>query len=349
MISQLPDHSVLYRALVARDPSYEGRAYVAVKTTGIFCRLTCPARKPKPQNCRFFATTAECVTAGFRPCKRCSPEAPAAEGNPLIQALVDAMRVNPERQWSESDLESLGFDPSTVRRVFKRHFGMTFLEMARRSRLRDGVETLAVGGKVIDAQLDAGFSSPSAFSRAFARLLGTSPASFVRDAPLRADWIDTPLGPMVAVSSVDALHLLEFADRRALPTELKRLRKTVCDAIGLGRFAPTDQVERELESYFAGRSADFTVSVVLHGTPFTQQVWHALREIPAGETRSYSEIAVGIGRPSARRAVARANGANQLAIVIPCHRVIGADGSLVGYGGGLHRKQKLIEIERAFA
>ena len=345
MLFQLPDRDTLYGALLARDPAYEGRAYVGVSSTGVFCRLTCTARNPKPENCRFFGSVAECLEAGFRPCKRCHPLGPAAEADPAVQTLLKALENQPARRWSEDDVVRLGFDPSSVRRSFKRHFGTTFLEMARRARLRDGVETLSGGGRVIDAQLNAGFSSPSAFRSAFAKLLGTAPGNFARDALLKADWIDTPLGAMIAICDKSALHLLEFADRKALPNELKKLRKQARGDLGLGRTAPMEQIEAELTSFFDGKGEDFTVPLALHGTAFTRDVWRALRNIPAGETRSYSDIARRIGRPTATRAVARANGANQIAIVIPCHRVIGADGSLTGYGGGLWRKQKLIELE----
>jgi AraC family transcriptional regulator, regulatory protein of adaptative response / methylated-DNA-[protein]-cysteine methyltransferase len=349
MLFQLPDHHTLYDALLARDPAFDGRAYVGVRSTGVFCRLTCPARNPKPENCRFFDTVAGCIEAGFRPCKRCHPLTPAADTDKSIQTLLKSLENNPSRRWSEHDIVRLGFDPSTVRRSFKRHFGITFLEMARLSRIRDGFETLSGGGRVIDAQLDAGFSSPSAFRTAFAKLLGTTPANFTNDALLKADWIDTPLGAMIAVSDKSALHLLEFADRKALPAELQKLRKQISGDLGIGRYAPTDQVESELSSFFQAKSDRFAVPLALHGTAFMRNVWRALRDIPAGETRSYSDVACNIGRPSAVRAVARANGANQIAIVIPCHRVIGADGSLTGYGGGLWRKQKLIELEQRVA
>ncbi|WP_020592493.1 bifunctional transcriptional activator/DNA repair enzyme AdaA [Kiloniella laminariae] len=345
MLFQSPDHNTLYTALVERNPAYDGRAFVGVKSTGVFCRLTCPARKPKSENCHFFDTVAECIDAGYRPCKRCYPLAPAAETDPSIQQLLTALEKDPAYRWGEDDIVRLGLDPSTIRRLFKRHFGMTFLEMARRSRIRDGFETLSSGGRMIDAQLDAGFSSPSAFRTAFAKLLGTTPASFTKDALLRADWIDTPLGAMIAVSDKSALHLLEFADRKALPTQLQKLRKMSRGNLGFGRYPPTEQIESELDTFFKAETRTFDVSLVLHGTDFTRSVWQALREIPAGETRSYSDIARRIGRPTATRAVAQANGANQIAIVIPCHRVIGADGSLTGYGGGIWRKQKLIELE----
>jgi len=349
MLFDLPDDETLYAALVRRDPAYDGRFFVGVTSTGIFCRPTCPARKPKRENCRFFHSVGACLEAGFRPCRRCNPLAPAADADPLIGTLLGALEQQPGRRWTEADIVAGGLDPSTVRRSFKRHFGVTFLEMARLSRLRDGFVTLSAGGRVIDAQLDAGFESPSGFRAAFARLLGQSPARFTGNEQLLADWISTPLGAMIAVSDRTSLHLLEFVDRKALPAELKRLRTVARSDLGIGRFDPTAQVEAELAEFFDGRRRVFDTPLTMHGTPFTRTVWDALRRIPAGSTRSYSDIARAIGRPSATRAVARANGANTIAIVVPCHRVIGADGALTGYGGGLWRKHKLIEFERLYA
>ena len=349
MLFSLPDDKTLYRALIERDPNYDGRAFVGVTSTGVFCRLTCPARKPKPDNCVFFDAVARCMEAGFRPCKRCHPLGTAAEADPTVRTLLDALERHPGRRWNEGDLISMGFDPSTVRRSFKRHFGMTFLEMARISRLRNGFETLSDGGRVIEAQIDAGFDSPSAFRTAFARLLGEAPSRFTGAELLKADWIETPIGAMMAICDPTALHLLEFIDRKALPGELKRLQDRTNGGIGIGRYGPTDQIECELAAYFRAESARFTVPLALHGSPFAQQVWRELRKIPPVENRSYGNIAEAIGRPSSSRAVARANGANRIALVVPCHRVIGADGSLTGYGGGLWRKQRLIELERQFA
>ena len=344
MLFDLPSDDTLYAALLARDPGFDGLAYVGVASTGVFCRLTCPARKPKRENCSFFNDVRGCIAAGFRPCKRCQP---LAQPDPAIASLVDALDADPTRRWSEADIVAMGCDPSTIRRAFKRCFGMTFLDMARQRRLALGFTTLGTG-KVIDAQLEAGFDSPSAFRAAFARLLGIAPGHFKANTLLRADYIDTPLGPMVAVCDEHALHLLEFADRKALPTELQRLHKATKGQIGIGRFSTTDQVERDLSTYFAGDSAGFTTPLVLHGSPFTRQVWAALQTIPAGETRSYGDIARQISAPTATRAVARANGANQIALFIPCHRVIGSDGALTGYGGGIWRKQRLIDIEKQY-
>lgn len=346
----LPDDNALYDALLARDAGFDGCAWVGVTSTGVFCRLTCPARKPRRENCRFYGSIAGCLAAGYRPCKRCHPLAPAAQGNPMILGLLDALQRDPAHRWSEADITARGHDPSTVRRTFKKQYGLTFLDMARQARLRTGAATLPSGGRVIDAQLEAGYESPAAFRAGFARWLGLPPGRFAtRDALLRADWIDTKLGVMIAVSDASALHLLEFTERRALPGALQRLYAAVKGRLGFGRFAPTDQIERELDAFFAGRSAQFETALAPRGMPFTQQVWRALRQIPAGETRSYSDVARAIGRADATRAVARANGANPIAIVIPCHRVLGADGALTGYGGGLWRKQALIDLERGYA
>ncbi len=344
----LPDSQTLYDALCSRDAAYEGRAYVGVSSTGIFCRLTCPARNPKFENCQFYASPGECIEAGFRACKRCKPLKAAAGDDPMVQPLIDALEARPTHRWREGDLVALGYDPSTVRRAFKRHFGMTFLEMARQRRLREGFTALSAGEPVIAAQIEAGFDSPSAFRAGFARLVGMAPGAFRRDALLLADWIDTPLGAMVAISCQHQLHLLEFADRKALPREMIRLQKAQPGGIGFGRPPPTQQVAGELSRYFAGTEARFDTPLALHGTAFEREVWRYLLQIPAGETRSYSQIARDLGRASATRAVARANGSNQIAVVVPCHRVLSADGSLTGYGGGLWRKQRLIEIETSY-
>lgn len=273
----------------------------------------------------------------------------AASSDPTIEVLLAELDKKPDIRWSEQHIVQLGFDPSTVRRSFKRQFAMTFLEMARQRRLREGFNALSIGSTILTAQHEASFNSGSAFRLAFAKLLGCSPASLNRKGTLQASWIGTPLGDMVAVSSMTHLHLLEFVDRKALPTELKRLRDATRQSIGIGHPEPTEQAEQELKAFFSGQNADFSTPLAFQGSDFSRMVWEELRQIPVGQTRSYSQIAQRIGRASATRAVARANGANQIALMVPCHRVIGANGSLTGYGGGLWRKQRLIEIERQIA
>lgn len=345
----LPEDAVLYAALNARDPSYEGRAYVGVTSTGIFCRLTCPARKPRPENCRWFDSPRAAEAAGFRACKRCHPVGATAEGDAAVTALRAAMEADPGRRWTETDIKAMGFDPSTIRRAFRRHFGMTFLQMARNIRLREGVRRVATGDAVIEAQLDAGFDSASGFRQAFAKLFGHPPAAMRTGDGLVADWIETPLGGMIAVADDRALHLLEFTDRKALGPQLARVSKAAKGRVGLGESDVTREATRQLDDFFAGGRARFDLPLAPHGTEFQRRVWEALCQIPAGQTRSYAQVADAIGQPSATRAVARANATNGIAIVIPCHRVIGSDGTLTGYAGGLWRKEKLIAVERQYA
>ncbi|MDS7596486.1 trifunctional transcriptional activator/DNA repair protein Ada/methylated-DNA--[protein]-cysteine S-methyltransferase [Agrobacterium tumefaciens] len=349
MLFKRPDTETLYSALVNKDPAYEGVAYVCVTSTKIFCRFTCTARKPKPENCRFRETIAECLEAGFHPCKRCKPMLAYGSADPTVTDLLTALEQEPSRRWREEDVAAMGYDTSTVRRAFKRRFGMSFLEIARLRRVGDAATGLASGEAVIGAQLDAGYESGSGFRSAINQFFGTSPAALKGKAFLKGDWIETPIGPMLAVADDHALHLLEFADRPALPAELKRLKARTGANMVLGRTPVTAEIGRELDAYFAGRSTTFETRLAGHGTPFERAVWDELRRMPSGTIASYSALAERLEKPSAVRAVARANGANQIAIVIPCHRVLGADGSLTGYGGGLWRKKWLIEHERRIA
>lgn len=349
MLLTLPDDETLYAALLARDPAWEGFAYVGVTSTGVFCRLTCTARKPKRENCQFFPLLSACLEAGFRPCKRCRPLAGSGNRDPQVAMLLDALEQAPERRWSEQDLVEGGHDPSTVRRAFKRQFGITFLEMARLRRLAKGVNALSDGVKIIDAQQETHYESSSGFRAAIARHFGSRPGDITHRAWLYADWIDTPIGAMLAVADEKRLHLLEFFDRQALPAELTRLKAITGSGIISSSNAIIEQTARQLEAWFAGDLTALRVPLMLHGSPFTQRVWQALQAIPAGQVCSYSALANSIDQPGASRAVARANGANQIAIIIPCHRVIGADGSLTGYAGGLWRKRWLIGHERRFA
>ncbi|QBY00635.1 bifunctional transcriptional activator/DNA repair protein Ada [Rhodophyticola sp. CCM32] len=345
MLMTIPDSDTLYAALLARDPGYEGQVYVGVTSTGVFCRLTCPARKPKQANCRFFDSPAACLAAGFRPCKRCHP---LAHSDPMVTRLLAALDADPTRRWSETHIRALQIDPSTARRAFKRAFGLSFLDMARHRRLAAGFTTLAGGGRVIDAQIDAGFSSPDAFRQAVIRLLGLPPGHLKKSAELTADWIATPLGPMIAVAGTHAIHLLEFFDRKALPKELCRLLKDSHGGLSFGRTPLIDRLDQALTAYFNGSLPKFDLPLRQPGSAFQQAVWTALQKIPPGTRLSYSQLAQSLDRPEAVRAVARANGANTLAILVPCHRITGADGALTGYGGGLWRKDHLLTLERGY-
>ena len=337
------DDDTLFAALIARDPAYDGFAYVGVTTTGVFCRLTCPARKPKRGNVVFFSCRDAVRDAGFRPCLRCKPLDRNRTASGALKELRD--RIGAERRWSAADLKALGYDPSTLRRAFRREYGVTFAQYARSQRLGLAVSRLRQGGSVLDAQLDAGYESGSGFREAVGRLIGDAPVRTAARPILVARWLDTPIGAMLAVADEAGLHLLEFAERQALPREIARLKERV-GPICFGQSKVIEALEHQLGQYFSGRQAAFDVPVVQRGTAFEARVWDALRQVPSGQTRSYGEIARSIGRPDAPRAVARANGANQVAILVPCHRIVGADGSLTGYGGKIWRKQWLLEHER---
>jgi AraC family transcriptional regulator, regulatory protein of adaptative response / methylated-DNA-[protein]-cysteine methyltransferase len=337
----------LYRALLERDPAYDGSIYYGIRSTGIFCRPVCGARKPKRQNVRFFDSAKAALDAGFRPCKLCRP-LEAAEGGGELPAgmarLMDELAADPSFRPRAQDLRGRGLDPSTVRRFFKKRYGMTFQAFARSVRLSRAFDAIRCGASVTDAAFSSGYGSLSGFGDAAKAATGKSPSA----AAAGAFWLsrlETPLGAMVAGAYGGRLCLLEFADRRALETEIKDLERRLGTKALPGRSALHDEAQRQLGEYFGGTRKAFELPLLYPGSDFERAVWEALMAIPYGETRSYGAQAVSLGRPEAVRAVAGANGRNRIALVIPCHRVIGADGSLTGYAGGLERKRFLLELE----
>lgn len=342
----LPSRSTLYEAIERKDASFDGVFFVAVKTTRIFCRPVCPARTPKRENVEFFATAEEALLAGYRPCKRCRPMDRRACPPKWIHPILDAIESNPRERITDSDIRALGVAPERVRRWFKSNHGMTFQGFHRALRMGAALKTIRSGGDAVDAAIDSGYDSDSGFRDAFERILGEPPSHARNIKAMAALRIETPLGPMLAVANDDALCLLEFVDRKMLPTQIQRLRNIFGCAVVPGSNQHLSSIKKELGEYFAGRLTQFSTNFELRGSPFQIAVWKTLREIPHGSTRSYSEIAKAIGFPNGARAVGRANGDNRLAIIVPCHRVIRADGSLCGYGGGLWRKKRLLELER---
>lgn len=341
----LPPRAELLRAFDRRDASYEGVFVTAVKTTGIFCRPTCTAKKPKPENVEFFPTCRDALFAGYRPCKRCRPLEPAGRPPEWLRDVLTEIERDPARRWRDRDLRDLGLEPDRVRRWFRKHHGMTFHAYTRARRLGEALGTIQSGAKVIDAAFEHGFESLSGFNEAFRRLTGRAPTA-AADAPrVLLTRLATPLGPMVAGATDEALTLLEFADRRMLPLQLRRMTDRLGCTVAPGETPLHRRLEEELGAYFAGEGAPFTVPIDAPGTEWQNRVWEALRKIPSGTTTTYGALASALGRPTAARAVARAVGDNRVAVLIPCHRVVGADGSLTGYGGGLWRKRRLLEIE----
>ena len=319
--------------------------FMGVKSTGIFCRPGCPARTPKKENCEFYDTAADAMTAGYRPCKRCHPMNMPGEATPLIRDLINMVESDPERKWSEKDLVSRGIDPSTARRQFKARFGMTFSQYVRQRNLARAAQELKQGEKVIDAQLTAGFESPSGFRSAYAKTFGTAPKNS-ETKPLMIEWLDSPLGPIIVICDDRHLYLLEFTVRKNIKRQFDRLSREHKRPILPGRTPITDQIDGELAAYFRGELDTFETPLHLTGTDFQKLVWEALRRIPYGETRSYADLAKSIGNEKAVRAVAGSNASNGLALIVPCHRVINKSGNLGGYAGGLDKKEWLLDHER---
>jgi AraC family transcriptional regulator of adaptative response/methylated-DNA-[protein]-cysteine methyltransferase len=327
-----------------RDATYDGVFFCAVKTTGIFCLPSCPSR-PKRENLEFFRSAGEAVLAGYRPCKRCRPELANGQPPDWVARLMARAAEAPDLRISARELRALGVQPTRARRWFQKHHGMTFAAWNRGLRLSRAFTQIRSGKPMDDVILGHGFESHSGFRTAFARAFGKPPGKTGQDDCLRVALLDTPLGPMLAAVSDQAVCQLEFADRRGLETGYEEMRRRFQLPVLPGENGVMRQLRQELGEYFRGARRSFSVALDLRGTEFQQKVWLELGRIPFGETTTYESIARRIGAPSAVRAVGRANGANRIAVLVPCHRVIASDGTLSGYGGGLWRKRLLIDLE----
>jgi AraC family transcriptional regulator of adaptative response/methylated-DNA-[protein]-cysteine methyltransferase len=351
MMMTLPKPSEMFRAVLERDTSYEGVFVVAVKTTGIFCRPSCPAKKPRRENVEFFGSASAALHAGYRACKRCKPMDSCIGGNgeaspAWVQQLLARVDRKPEKRITERDLRAMRIEPARARRYFARHFGMTFHAYHRARRLGLALSEVRSGHDATNAGYRSGFNSTSGFRDAFAKAFGAPPGKVSEIAHMTARWLDTPLGAMLAIADDEGLRLLEFVDRRGLPRELEVMRARLRCAITPGRNETLDRLANELKRYFAGTLTKFTTPIAPFGSTFQLRVWKRLRAIPYAETRSYAQVAKETGRAGSQRAIGTANGMNRIAILIPCHRVVRSDGSLSGYGGGMWRKKWLLEHER---
>jgi AraC family transcriptional regulator of adaptative response/methylated-DNA-[protein]-cysteine methyltransferase len=344
--SLMPPRKELERALAAKDASYDGVFYTAVRTTGIFCRPSCPSR-PNLENVEFFGSVKECLFAGYRPCKRCRPLEATGTPPEWVNELIRRVEADSDVRLKAEDLRSLGVTPERARRWFQQHYGMSFTAWCRGNRLAGAFMRLRQGTNLDEAGFDSGYESHSGFREAFTRAFGDAPGRSRRSGEcVVVAMIESPLGPLIAGANEKGIVLLEYTDRRMLENNLKRLRRRFNCGVVPGRHSLLDQLEQELKAYFEGSRRQFTLPLAARGTPFQEKVWAELRRIPYGETISYDELARRINHPTAQRAVARANGMNCVAILIPCHRVIGKDGTLTGYGGGLWRKRLLLELEK---
>jgi AraC family transcriptional regulator of adaptative response/methylated-DNA-[protein]-cysteine methyltransferase len=341
------DADAAWKQLLGRDP--DASFFYAVTTTGVFCRLSCASRRPLRTNVRFFDSAEAARAAGFRACLRCKPEA-AARTKPLdkIRAHIEAHLDRPVR------LAELGrvarLSPFTVQRLFKSEVGVSPLQYQRALRAGRLRSELRQGGSVTDAIYEAGFGSSS---RAYeGSALGMTPARFAKGGKGEViGWASarTPFGWMIVGATARGLCWL------ALGSTSAEAEGSLCEEFPSATLRRDDSlselVDAALESVRDGsdlvQNRGRLDSLDLRGTVFQLRVWQALRAIPRGETRSYSQLAREMGEPKATRAVARACALNRVALVVPCHRVVGASGSLTGYRWGVERKRQLLAAERA--
>jgi AraC family transcriptional regulator of adaptative response/methylated-DNA-[protein]-cysteine methyltransferase len=328
------------------DAAYDGLFYLGVRSTGIFCRPSCGAKKPLRRNVTFFATPREALLAGFRPCRRCHPLLLPGSSPSWVRDLLERIDREPDARLSDARLRELRIDPAKARRYFRRNFGMTFQAYARSRRLGNALQQIRSGHPLDDVSLGHGYGSHSGFRSAFVKKFAAPPGRMRSGEALLVTWLESPLGPLVAAATHDALVLLEFTERRMLDSQFRALRRHYRMPIVPGENAVLRALRQQLPEYFQGRRRMFEVPLRIPGSPFQRRVWEALRRIPYGRSISYAALAARIGSPGAQRAVGQSNGLNRIAILVPCHRVVASDGSLGGYGGGLWRKQALLELER---
>lgn len=335
-----------YNALVSKDRQFIGVFYVGVKTTGVFCISTCRARKPKLENVEFYTESKDLLRNGYRPCKICKPTENSGEPPEEVIAALEWLERQPKTKISDYDLKQEGLSPENIRRWFKKYHGMTFQAYQRMIRINTAFQELKNGKSVTSSAFDSGYESLSGFGYTFKNLVGSAPDESKDKDVILMTRLTTPLGPMYACATDRGICLLEFTDRRMLETEFKDLQKRLNANILAGENVYLKQLKVEIEEYFEGSRKEFSVNLHTPGTDFQQRVWNALLNIPYGTTSTYQQQAERLNRPTAVRAIASANGHNRISIVVPCHRVIGKDGSLTGYGGGLERKKWLLEHER---
>ena len=339
----MPPADEAWAAVLSRDRSFDGRFVTGVLSTGIYCRPSCAARHPARGNVRFFADAATARAAGLRACLRCLPDDVARDERAVLDAIVAIKAAEAPPALADLAAHS-GYSASHFQRVFSRHTGLSPAAYVRALRQERAGDALSAGGRVTDAIYDAGFSGPSRFYAETGERLGMTPSAWRdggRGVTIRWAVVPTSLGPMLVAATDRGVCRLSFGE----------------DGADLSMRFPNAELS-EGEAEFAGLVAQVVAAVEVpgsssahipldvRGTAFQEAVWQELRRIPAGETRSYAQIAVAVGKPGAVRAAGSANGANNVAVLIPCHRVIRSDGSLGGYAYGLAIKQALLEREQ---
>lgn len=337
----------MWRSVLERDATADGRFVYAVRTTGIYCRPSCPSRRPKPESVDFYPAPAAAERAGYRPCKRCDPHQPDRQR----AAVLATCRYIDERCDERMTLETLGrhagLSPFHLQRLFRRILGVSpreYQEAQRMARFKTGVSK---GGTVSGATYDAGFSSSSRLYEKSAQL-GMTPARYRnkgRGTTITFTIFASPRGQVLLAATPRGICSVTLgASAAGLEAGLRAEFSAAALVRDDQRMQP---FARRIARYLAGGNPDLDLPLDIHATVFQRKVWNILRSIPYGTTRSYSEIARRAGKPSAVRAVARAIATNRIALLIPCHRAIRKDGDLAGYRWGVARKAALLAQEGA--
>ncbi len=344
----ITDHKKIesyYQALLDRKQNFVGIFFVGVKTTAVFCIATCRARKPKKENVEFFTTFKEALDNGYRPCKVCKPTENANQAPEQVETAILLVKEKSKDKITDYELRQNGISPEVVRRWFKKNYGLTFQAYQRMYRINNAFQELKLGKNTTNTAFETGYESLSGFGYTFKKLVGKSPKQSIDNNLILINRLTTPLGPMFICATENGICLLEFVDRRMLETELKDLQKLLNANIISGENKFTKQAKKEVAEYFDGKRKTFEVKLDTPGTEFQNLIWANLKKIGYGKTSTYQQQAESINKPKGVRAVASANGHNRIAIIIPCHRVIGKDGKMTGYGGGIERKKWLLDHE----
>ena len=341
-----------WKAVMARDRRWDGRFVFAVKSTGIYCRPSCPARRPSRRNVRFFARPEAAEQAGFRACRRCRPkEVPAGAESALVRRACQAIRKAQGQLLNLAQLaQACGVSASRLQRTFRTKIGITPRAYADAVRVSELKTSLRKGGNVTNSLYEAGYGSASRLYEKSNKQLGMTPATYGRGGrgmEIGFSIVDSPLGRLLVAGTergISAVYLgdsdekLEQELRQEYPAASIRENPSV-----------VSRSVKNVVSRLSTRPNAADVPLDVQATAFQRKVWGKLQTIPFGSTRTYSQIAREIGRPSAVRAVARACATNPVSIVVPCHRVVREDGNLAGYRWGLDRKKALLDRERELA
>jgi len=337
------DVDAAWAAFERRDRRWDGRVIGAVKTTGIYCKPSCPARRPKREHVEFFPDGEAARTAGYRACLRCKPDEVGRDRGAVARA-VKLIEEAEEAPRLDELAAAVGYAPHHFQRLFTREMGVSPAAYARGVRAGRAQSNLHKDKSVTEAIYDSGYSAPSRFYADARDRMGMTPSAWRdggRGETIRYAMLDTPLGRMLVAATSKGICRLTFdEDVEALKRRFPNADVVPADT------AMASLISGVLQAIETPAAApDLPIDVA--GTAFQEAVWRELRKIPAGETRSYADIAAAIGDPKATRAVGTANGSNPVAILVPCHRVIRSDGTLGGYAGGLERKRKLLAAEGA--